>query len=364
MKKVVFVIGVLSDGGAERVISVLSKQLTKIGYKVDIVTIYGDKNDYLDDQSINIKPVVHKSKNKLFRTLGIISEVRNFIKSSKPDLVISFVAIVNIYTILSCLFLKTKLIISERNDPYQNPENKYIRTLRDVLYKLCDGFVFQTPDARDYFPKRIQDKSTVIPNPIVSDLPEWDIEKSEEVIISACRLAKQKNLPMMIDAFAKLKQEFPEYKLKIYGIGPLRGQLLSYINKLGLKDDILLPGFSKDIHQEMAKSNLFVISSNYEGISNSMLEALAIGMPVISTDSPIGGARMFIKSEENGMLIPVGDTEKLYQAMKMVISDRNFAISLSKEARGIRKKLLPEVVVSSWNEYITSVCEESHGRLK
>ncbi|MFN3568499.1 MAG: glycosyltransferase, partial [Caldimicrobium sp.] len=113
MKKVVFVIGVLSDGGAERVISVLSKQLLSLGYKVDIVTIYGDKNDYVNNDKIGIVPIMNKSKNKLFRTIEIISKLRKIIKNKEPDILISFVAIVNLYTILSSMFLRPKLIVSE-----------------------------------------------------------------------------------------------------------------------------------------------------------------------------------------------------------------------------------------------------------
>lgn len=362
MKRVVFVIGVLSDGGAERVISVLAKQFVSMGYKVDIATIYGDRNDYIEDSSIGIKPIIHETKNKLFRAIEIIFKLRKFIKRKNPDLVISFVAIVNLYTILSCFFLKVRLIVSERNDPYQNPESKPLRKLRNLLYRFCDGYVFQTDDAKRYFSNNIQKKGTVIPNPITSELPYWDRSNTEKVIISACRLVKQKNLPMMIHAFERLKKEFPEYKLKIYGIGELREELLSLINEIGLTDDISLPGFSINIHKEMVKSELFVLSSNYEGISNSMLEALAIGVPVVTTDSPTGGARMFIQSGENGILTDVGDTNQLFKAMKQIISDKQFASNLSKEATKVRNELSSEIIAKKWNEYIVRTCEGNNAK--
>lgn len=355
MKRIMFVIGVLSNGGAERVISILAKELCDKGYEVSIVTIYGDKNDYVLDERVNIYPLSHKYKNKLLRFIEITQKTRNLIKSINPDIVISFVAIINIYTIISSAFLKNKLIVSERNDPYQNPENKYIRRIRDFLYRFSNGFVFQTNDAKKYFNRSIQDKGTVIPNPIKSNLPFWNDKKDNNTIITACRLSRQKNLPMLIQAFSEIREIFPDYKLKIFGVGELRDELLSLIDKMGLKESVLLPGFSNNIHYEIANSSLFVISSNYEGISNSMLEALAIGIPVISTDSPIGGAKMFIRSGENGILTKVGDTNELVDAMSKVLSNRDFSASLSYKSRKIRDELSNEVITNMWIKYIENI---------
>lgn len=362
MKKIMFVIGVLSNGGAERVISVLAKGFIELGYRVEILTIYGKKNDYIEDKRIIIHPIQNNCKSKLLRILTIIFQMRKIIKKSKPDILISFVAIINIYTIIANAFLNTKLIVSERNDPYQNPENKYIRKIRDILYKYCDGYVFQTIDAMKYFDDKIQTKGIIIPNPIKENLPKWDKKNTEKLIISASRLVKQKNLPMLIKAFAKLKRDYPDYKLKIFGEGKLRNQLLKLIKDLNLKNEVFLPGFSSEIHEAMTKSRLFVLSSNYEGISNAMLEALAIGVPVISTDSPIGGARMFIKHGENGLLTEVGNTEDLYKAMKRIISDPDFSNNLSINAQSIRTKLSTETIVNKWNNYILKVCDDDNGK--
>ncbi|MFP3888306.1 glycosyltransferase [Priestia filamentosa] len=360
MKKIMFVIGILSNGGAERVISTLSKEMTNQGYEVSIVTIFGDNNKYVSDKRINLYPIKQKFSNKALRALSIVSMTRRLIKEKKPDLIISFDATINIYTILSCLGLKNKLIVSERNDPYQNPVNKNVRRLRDALYKFSDGFVFQTEDAKKYFTHNIQSKSVIIPNPIIDGLPLWDGENCEKTIITASRLTRQKNLPMLIDAYVNILNQFPSYKLKIFGVGELHDELTGRIGKLGLQDKILLPGFSTDIHEEIKKSNLFVISSNYEGISNSMLEALAIGVPVISTNSPIGGARMFIKNNHNGILTSVGDTNELSQAIEKVLSNPNLAMKMSQEARKIRQDLHPAKIAKTWIDYAREIYESGY----
>jgi glycosyltransferase involved in cell wall biosynthesis len=273
------------------------------------------------------------------------------IRKINPDVIISFDAPINIYTIISRAFLKNKLIVSERNDPYKYPGNKFVRKLRDILYHFADGFVFQTHDAKKYFPTSIQQKGTIIHNPISKKLPYWNENNTEKTIITACRLVHQKNLPMLIDAFSIFLETYPEYKLKIFGEGELRDELQTLVNKKGLTKKVLMPGFSKNIHAEMANSNLFIISSNYEGVSNSMLEALAIGVPVISTDAPIGGAKMFINDGVNGILIKVGDVEGLSNAMLRLISDKCLSISLSYEARKIRNELIPEKIVKHWINY-------------
>src|SRR5699024_3518718 len=132
------------------------------------------------------------------------------------------------------------------------------------------------------------------PNPVNSNLPTWIKSFENKTIITACRLIELKNIPMLIEAFEDLRKVLPGYKLKVFGEGPLKNELIESVRSLGLSEEITFPGFTTSIYNEMSKASLFVISSNYEGTSNSMLEAMAIGVPVISTDSPIGGARMFI----------------------------------------------------------------------
>lgn len=356
MKKILFVIGTLSSGGAERVVSVLAEELSRKGYDIGITTVYNNKNDYISNKNIKLISIKHRFRNRVFRALEIIIGLRNIIRREKSDIIISFVWQVNIYTILSNLFMKKKLIVSERNDPYHDPQNRYLARIRDFLYRFCNGFVFQTKNARMYFAARIQKKSVIISNPIKIDLPFWNEKESEKTIITACRLTKQKNLPLLFEAFKNLLNEFPDYQLKIFGNGELHEQLSEKISAMDLSKKIQLVGFSNNIHNEMASASLFVMSSDYEGVSNSMLEALAIGVPVISTDSPTGGARMFIKSGKNGILTEVGNCNELTMAIKHILSDKKHAIRISYEARKIREKLAPQKIAEKWIEYIDGIC--------
>ena len=350
MKKILFIIGSLSNGGAERVVATLSAGLSEIGYKITIVTIFDDKNIYVTDNQIKIVSIKSDSKNKVLKSYKIVKNLRKHLHNA--DVVISFTAKINMYVILANSFLKKRIIVSERSDPSKNPANKITQQTRNFLYNYVDALVCQTPDALEYFPKGVQKKSVIIPNPLPDNLPNWNESKDNKTIITACRLNKVKNLPMLIRAFKLINDKRTDYKLKIYGTGEIREELLQLVYKLNLQENVELPGFTQDIHNEMSKSSLFVISSDYEGTSNSMLEALAIGLPVISTDAPIGGARMFIKNNYNGILVNVGDVEGLANSILKIIDNPSFAKNLSKNTRNIRNDLNKDKIIKEWEKII------------
>lgn len=355
MKKITFVIGTMGNGGAERVISILANHFSRKDYIISVITIYGNKQDYKLNKNINYYPIICNKKNKIKRIIERMLKIRSVLREIDSEVIISFLADVNIYVLLANLFLKGKVIVSERNDPTRDPKNKYIRKLRDLVYNLSDGFVFQTYDAKSYFRNKFQEKSIIISNPLKGNLPLRYEGARDNRIVTACRLNTQKNLYMLINAFKKFQDIYEEYILEIYGEGPLKNELIKYIESIGLGNKVILKGFSSQIHEDILSASIFVISSDYEGISNAMIEALAIGLPVISTDSPVGGARMFIDSYKNGILVPVKDTEALYAAMVEIVDDKNLQEQLSHSATFIREKLDESTIVSEWENYITKV---------
>jgi glycosyltransferase involved in cell wall biosynthesis len=134
-------------------------------------------------------------------------------------------------------------------------------------------------------------------------------------------LEKQKNLLLLIDAFALLYKEHPEYNLAIYGDGSEKKHIETYITKMLLEDCISVYESIPNIHEKIIDCAMFISSSDYEGLSNSMIEAMALGLPCVVTDCPCGGARMMITSYENGILVPVGDIQTMYEAMKYIIEN-------------------------------------------
>ena len=220
--------------------------------------------------------------------------------------------------------------------------------LRRYAYGKCNCVVFQTQDAKAYFPAKIQKHSAVILNPVSGQVPQWRIGKSESSVIAFCRLERQKIIPLLLDAFQQVLKDFPQYRLHIYGNGSMEEDIRRDIAKRGMQQSVDLLPFDKDIHNIAVRSRLYVSSSDYEGMSNSMLEAMAMGMPVVCTDCPIGGARMVIEDHENGILVPVKNSGCLAQAMREIISDDVLAVKLGKNAGKIRQDLSLEIILQKW----------------
>lgn len=344
MKKIIFVTNYFGNGGAARVMQVLAKEFSKKNdYEVMIVSFLDDNNKYNLPEKISYVTIDSKQKKSAIEN---IKELRRILKQNKNSIVISFEYFVNMQTAIANFGLKNKLIISERNDPCRVGNNK--KRLRNFLYRFADCLVCQTQDAKEYFPRNIQQKTVIIPNPIKEDLPEKYEGERDKEIVTFGRLEKQKNLTMLIDAFGMISKEHKEYILKIYGDGKEKQNLIEYANNKGLKDKIEFYEFQTEIHKKILRSSMYVSTSNYEGISNSMIEAMGIGLPTIVTDCPCGGARMMIENNVNGLLVPVGNTIELYKAMKKIIENPKFAELLSKNALVINERLNKNKICDMW----------------
>lgn len=358
--KVMFCTSSMGKGGAERVISILSNDFVK-NNKVSIL-INTDKNiAYELDKKINIITLDKKYyKNNLIRNIYRISQTKKILKKEKPDIIVSFLPMPSFRILIANKKTKIPVIISDRNDPKQEYKSKLSNRLMNWLYPKADAFVFQTNEQKEYFSKEIQQKSTVIFNPIKdSFLKTRDIEikTRENIIINVGRLVSQKNQKMLISAFVEVSKKHPEYKLEIFGEGPLKEKLQEQINELKMNDKIFLCGITDNIKQELEKSKIFVLSSDYEGMPNSLIEAMAVGCVVISTDCPCGGPRELIQNNENGLLIPIRNDEELIKSMNFVIEHEENAEIMSKNAKNVKEILNTNYILEEWKKYIKEVKE-------
>lgn len=345
------------NGGAERVASLIVNGLSAIEGNEVHVCVFEDSNNYnMQKDRIVFHLLTDSKRGHLTNAWLKIRNLANVIKQTKADVIFSFGPIMAGYVYLAkklsgCKSLK--VIDSERNDPRKEPVEDWKKKVRNYCYNRSDILVCQTQMAVDLLRNQygVRTKAVIIPNPITPNLPEWNGQHSKD-IITAARLTEQKNLPMLINAFEKLHHDFPEYRLIIYGEGELREALTSMIKDKNMSNNILLPGFAKNIHEVMKNSFMYVSSSDYEGISNSMLESLGIGLPIVCTDCPVGGARMYINDGENGLLTPVGDKDALYRAMKRMIEEDGLATKCSVASRAINQLLTLEKITSKWIELV------------
>ena len=359
MRKLVFVIEQLQGGGAERVTAALMNELCG-KMEVHLVSTYHHdlEDEYPTDPRITRHTIGAPCKPWIALLGQRMLYLRRMIREIAPDCVVSLATTrTNILLTLAMTGSKIPLVLSERNDPARSPSTKVVRALRYWIYDACEGLVFQTTEAQQYFPARIHGKSTVICNPLTGRLPERYEGEKKQRIINCCRLAPQKNLDLLIDAFSDIADEFPELSLEVFGKGSERERLEKKISDMGLAERIHLPGFSEHAHEEMQKSLMFVSSSDYEGISNSMLEAIALGVPTVCTDCPAGGAREVIRDGVNGLLVPTGDRDALVQAMRRMLMEPELAHRVSRNGFELRSELAPEVIAGKWLDYIVRIVE-------
>lgn len=348
MRKILIILHNLKNGGVERVLSVLANYFAGKEYDVHILAISSDEVSYPLNPKIKYEyvPIIPIYKRiGLMGNLKAVGRIFKQIKRINPDYVIGFDDSIIIRSIPSAWLLRKKIIVSERIDPsiYGLP----MHIVRQICYDMADHVVFQTEDAKAYFPKRTQKKSVVIPNPLSEGLPYRNKETNKDIIM-ACRLRPQKNVGLAIRAFAQFHTSHPDYRLVVYGEGYQLEELKALSAEKGVSDAVLFPGHVDDIHQRMASCAMFLLSSDYEGLSNSMIEALAIGAPTISTDCPVGGARMMIENEVNGLLVPVGDDNAIANAMTLIADDKETATRLSVNGIIIRERLSVSTICPQW----------------
>ena len=342
------------NGGAERVITTLSGAFAEKGYDVSLVTTSEAKNDYVLNSRIHHTVILSNKGNVVSRSVDRVIQLRDFVKKTSPECIISFSAVPNLQAIAATIGINCRLIISERTDPSRYPTSKIGRQLRELLYPFADKIVFQTEEAKNFFPSKIKNKSIIIPNPVRDDLPKPYCGEREKKVIGVGSLGEQKNWTVALEAGKIFFKNHPDYTMEIFGEGPLRNNLQQIIdNDTYLKSHVFLRGFSHDVVTEMLKATMYVSSSDYEGISNAMLEALAVGLPSICTDCPVGGARENIVDGENGLLVPVKNPNKLAEAMEKVASNIELRQKFSTNAPEIRERLKLDRIVQMWEKEVT-----------
>ena len=369
--KISFVTSTLTSGGAERVISLLANNFSERGYEVEMIALTSISPDYY---SLNPKvKFIHADKVSKGGLLGELWWFRQHIKKEQPDVVIAFMEAVYEFVLLALLGTKIPVISSERLDPALISWPR--KVLRWLLLPTTTAHVVQTQHIKQYYNQQIQKKTHIIYNPVnekvfqvkgdglkVKDREEvkgdWLKVKEERLnrIISVGRLYPQKNQKMMIEAFAKIAKDYPQWSLVIYGEGYLREDLDRLVERLKVKDKVLLPGRCETVIEEVAKSKVFCLSSDYEGMSNAMIEALCVGTPVISTK--VSGTDELIRDGENGLLVDIGDTDGLAQAFEKLLSNQELREQLGKEGQKLANQFKTDTIVDQWEKLIKKVKSE------
>lgn len=367
MKRIALFISSLQKGGSERVMANLAEYLHGRNYEVVLVTQYKKENEY------RLSPAIRRvysepdelqlQGGRAHNFFARYCALRKIWKIYKPDIILSFLGKNNLMAVVTAAFLPVKVAVSVRGEPTMEYGGKLMRFLAKLVFGFADAVVLQTKRAQEFFPKAVQKKSVILPNPLA---PEFigtgqeigDDGKRDDVIVAAGRLDENKNHAMLIHAFARIADEYPSMELAVYGEGELLQKLEDLVREKGLAERISLPGSVENVAEKVRRARIFALTSNTEGMPNSVMEAMALGTPVVSTDCPCGGPAELIEDGVNGLLVPVGDAYALADAFRRILEDSAFEKKLGGNARDIVRKLNPEKVCKEWEEFLLRVAGE------
>lgn len=360
--KIGFLIKDLSSGGAERATSSLANYFVSHENEVEIITFNDTDSFYSLEPEVTVLSAElgeleqNTSIKRLVGSFKRIFKIRQLVKSQKLDVLIGMSFAMTWYTVLATAFTATKSIGTERSNPYKYKASHLNTFLRKLFYLFTDGYVFQTNRAADFFGGKKPERDIIIPNAIFNETV-YSLSPPDErkkIICASGRLIPLKRFDMLIDAFSKIANKIPQYVLMIFGDGEDRDKLQKQINELGLQKRVLLLGATPDAVKLINYASVFVLCSEFEGMPNALLEALAMGVPCISTRCEMGPEEL-IEDGVNGILTEVGNCKELSDAILKIIENPDLAKSFSENGRKLMKSNSIENISKSWLEYLNRI---------
>lgn len=370
--KILFHLNSMGRGGAERVVSILSDAFCGMGHDVVIATEWYSSGEYpVPDtvRRIHAGPDT-EGAGRLRQIVQRYTRLRGVVLQEKPDVVISFCNKANFRSSAALIGTDIPLIVSVRNDPAVDYAPYRVSTA--IMKARADGCVFQTPDAKAYFGEKFGAHPRIIMNPLSPQFAQekgfvYSPQPSEGIgdpgqmrrrIVSVGRITPQKNQKMLLQAFAEASRSATDTELLLYGEVQEKEyseELIRLAQELGVESRVHFMGATDKVADELKKAYLFVLSSDYEGMPNALLEAMSLGLPCVATDCPCGGSAMLTEHGEAGLLVPPKDAHAMAQAISTLVSDPGKAVRIGQKALQIRKKALPQNVAGEWMDYITEV---------
>ncbi|MBQ9926661.1 MAG: glycosyltransferase [Lachnospiraceae bacterium] len=363
-KHIAMLIGTLNKGGAERVMVNLADYFVEKGYAVTLVTQYQAETEYpLNPKVKRVFSEITQEEvtgNRIINFKRRFCKLRNIWIKERPDVILSFIGKNNMMAILTSRGLGIPVAVSVRGEPGEEYYNRIMRIGAKKLFALADGVILQTKQCFEFFPVNVQKKAVILRNPVSKSFFRERYEgEREKIIVSVGRVDANKNHEMLIRAFSGIAEQFPDYRVIIYGEGECREKLINLTKKLKLSERILLPGNIEDVAEAIYKTRVFVLTSDTEGSPNTLIEAMIMGLTVIATDCPCGGPADLISDWENGILTPVRDVDGLQENLQKVLSDLQKADELGVAARKTGDIYREERVYREWEEFLCNLIRKS-----
>lgn len=347
------------NGGAERQITMLANVMAERGHEVHFLVLSEFNKKYEISSLVHVHDLTLEEKKAIHPIIGRYKALKRAYKEIKPDCTIHYNLQSAYLTAAMPKKIYCKTIYSERGDPYDKEYDGLLGIIRNWCVKHTDGFMFQSEGARDFFNAEVAKRSVVIHNSVSVPVEKYPMpEVRDNRIVSVGRLHEQKNHALLIDAFAKIADDFPDCTLENYGDGQLREMLQQRIDQLGLTSRIKLLPARKDVFDAIRTARLFVLSSDYEGMPNALMEAMALGLPCVATDCRPGGARTLVEDGVNGFVVPRMNADALADRMRYVLSHPEVANTIAHGGRKIAETHTERKTFDKWEEFIERIVNQ------
>ena len=360
---VMFHIHSLGQGGAERVVINLATEMISRGIKLSIATAETEEGEFALPEGavrydIGTRPEEEKESSSKKRNLRK-KRLHDLLLKEKPDVLFSLCRGANYRAVLAAKGTGVPVIISVRSDPKVDYSSKAHKLLSSYLYSKAAGAVFQTTGARDFFPEKIAAKSRVILNPIGEKFAGFEqAGERRKTVVAVGRHNYAKDYMTLAKAFERVLKDHPEYELEIYGHDSRDNSLLQlkeWIKSHKLEEKILIMGDTDDVPGKIRDAACYVLSSSFEGMPNALMEAMALGLPVLATDCPAGGPKALIEDGINGLLCETGNFREMADGINKYLEYPEKAAELGRAAMEIRELAGIKKITDEWLEYAESV---------
>jgi glycosyltransferase involved in cell wall biosynthesis len=364
--RIALVISSLGAGGAERVMITLANHLAARGWAVTLLTFErpGTRPYYAVDPQVTLRQLDAVASERRWRSLRQsmrrVLALRRALRALEPDVVISFLAKINIITVLATRGLDIGVIVSERNNPERQAAHPIWRWLRHRLYGVADRLVTPSQGVLTSLPAKSRARGRVIPNPV--DLPPAPPRGGDgRTLVAVGRLDEQKGFDLLLPAFARIAGKHRDWRLVIWGEGTERGRLEALRDQLGLAARVQMPGLTERPGQWVDEAALVVLPSRYESFGNVVTEAMAAGLPVLVTDCPWGPGEI-VQHGIDGWLVPPEDVTALAEGLDLLLGDDGLRARLAEAARRNVQRFGRAHVMALWDALLDELGSGRAGR--
>ena len=354
--RILFVIRDMVNGGAGKQLALTANALSQKGHKVFVYSYCGDENCHFLDDDVQYIAQNPMPKSKIQEYVKSVWNIRKQLHRVKPNVVISWRCNAGCFTKIASLGLPLKTVFSERTDPYT--ETSFALKISAFIASFSDGGVFQTEPVRKYY-KRLYSKSVVIHNPFD---PKIDCHSSiafenrnKEIVHIGRMVISHKRQDVMLKAFAAFAKKHDDYVLSFYGGGPDFNKVRNLAKDLQIDKKVAFHGDVIGAAKKIGAAKLLVLTSDYEGIPNVIMEAFAMGVPVVSTDCSPGGARVLIEDGENGFVVPVGNADIIAHRMCEIVENEKLAENFIVNGKEKLNQFCPQKIFQMWNDFLESL---------